>query len=90
MTAGNGNNSAKPSGAVAGDRLRSFIERVERLDEEKRALGEDIREVFSEAKGAGFDVPTMRTIIKLRKMDSNDRAERDALLDTYLHALGEA
>ena len=73
---------------VAGDRLRSFIERIERLEEEKRALGEDIKEVFSEAKSAGFDAKAMRQVIRIRKMDADDRDAQEALLDTYMGALG--
>ena len=75
-------------GGVAGERLKSFIERIERLEEEKRALSADIKEVYSEAKGAGFDVKTMREIVKIRRMDEDDLDEREALLDTYLRALG--
>jgi len=75
-------------GGVAGERLKSFIERIERLEEEKRALAEDIKEVFSEAKGVGFDVRTMRQVIKLRRMDQEDLDEQEALLDTYKRALG--
>ena len=70
------------TGGVAGERLRSFIERIERLEEEKAALAEDIREVYSEAKGTGFDVKIMRQIVRLRKLDSADRQEQEALLDT--------
>jgi uncharacterized protein (UPF0335 family) len=75
-------------GGVAGDRLKSFIERIERLEEEKKALAEDIKEVFSEAKGVGFDVKIMRQIIRIRRMDDDDRDEQEALLDTYLRAIG--
>jgi uncharacterized protein (UPF0335 family) len=75
-------------GGIAGERLKSFIERVERLEEEKKALAEDIKEVFAEAKGVGFDVKTMRQILKLRRMDKDDVDEQEALLDTYLRALG--
>lgn len=75
-------------GGIAGERLKSFIERIERLDEERRALVEDIKEVFSEAKGVGFNVKTMRQIIKLRRLDQDDRDEQEALLDTYKRALG--
>ena len=75
-------------GGIAGERLRSFIERIERLEEERRALGEDIKEVYSEAKSAGFDLPTMRQIVRIRKMDQDDRDEKQALLDTYMNALG--
>jgi|TARA_Y100001934_G_scaffold93303_1_gene115270 uncharacterized protein (UPF0335 family) len=76
------------TGGVAGERLKSFIERIERLEEEKAALTEDIREVYSEAKGSGFDVKIMRQIIRLRKMDTSDRQEQEAILDTYMSALG--
>ncbi|HXZ00917.1 MAG TPA: DUF2312 domain-containing protein [Stellaceae bacterium] len=75
-------------GGIAGERLKSFIERIERLEEEKRALAEDIKEVFSEAKGVGFDVKTMRQIIRLRRLDQDDLDEQEALLDTYKRALG--
>ncbi len=77
-------------GGIAAQRLRSFIERVERLEEEKAALAADIREVYAEAKGDGFDVKTMRQIVRLRKMESSDRAEQEALLDLYKTALGLA
>ncbi len=75
-------------GGVTGDQLRSLIERIERLEEEKAALAEDIREVFAEAKGNGFDVKIMRQIIRLRKMETGDRQELEALIDTYKAALG--
>jgi uncharacterized protein (UPF0335 family) len=70
------------------DRLRSFIERIERLTEEKKALMEDIKEVFAEAKGTGFDTKIMKVIIKLRAMDSNEIQEQDAMVDLYRAALG--
>jgi uncharacterized protein (UPF0335 family) len=76
------------AGGVAGDHLKSFIERIERLEEEKKALAEDIRDVYSEAKGSGFDVKVMRQIVKIRKMDKDDLDEQEALLETYLLALG--
>jgi uncharacterized protein (UPF0335 family) len=76
------------SGAVAGERLKSFVERIERLEEEKRALAEDIKEVYSEAKGVGFDVKTIRQLVRMRKMDEDDRDEQEALLDLYMRALG--
>ncbi len=75
-------------GGIAAKRLRSFIERIERLEEEKAALAADIREVYAEAKGDGFDAKTMRQIVRLRKLDSADRAEQQALLDLYKAALG--
>ena len=74
------------SGFAAGQ-LKSFVERVERLEEEKAALTADIREVYSEAKGSGFDPKVMRQVVRLRKMESADRAEQEALLETYMAAL---
>ena len=74
-------------GGIAADRLRSLIERIERLEEEKKALSGDIRDVFAEAKSAGFDVKIMRAILKLRKMNADDRDEQEFLLDTYRKAL---
>lgn len=68
--------------------LRSFIERVERLEEERAAINSDIREVYSEAKGQGFDTKTMRQVVRIRKMETADRQEQEALLDLYLTALG--
>ena len=76
------------TGGVAGERLRSFIERIERLEEEKAGLTADIREVYAEAKGTGFDSKVMRQIVRLRKMDSADRQEQEALLDVYRRAIG--
>lgn len=73
---------------ITADRLRSFIERVERLLEERKSIQGDIKDIFSEAKGVGYDVKTMRKVIALRAMDAADRAEQETLIDTYLHALG--
>jgi uncharacterized protein (UPF0335 family) len=73
---------------VGRDQLRSLIERIERLEEEKKAISEDIKEVYGEAKGTGFDVKAMRQIVRIRKLDASDRMEQEAILDTYLHALG--
>ncbi len=75
-------------GGIAGDQLRSLIERIERLEDEKAALAADIREVFAEAKGNGFDVKAIRQLVRLRKLDSADRQEQEAILDTYKAALG--
>ena len=75
-------------GGIAGERLRSFIERLERLDEEIKSLNSDKSEIYAEAKGVGFDTKIMREVIKLRKMDRDDRQERETLLDLYLQALG--
>ncbi len=76
------------AGGVAVDQLKSIIGRVEKLEEEKSGISADIRDVFAEAKGNGFDVKAIRTIIKMRKMDSSEREEQETILDTYLHALG--
>ncbi|HEV2185800.1 MAG TPA: DUF2312 domain-containing protein [Stellaceae bacterium] len=75
-------------GGIAGDRLKSFIERIERLEEERRALGADIKEVYAEAKGTGFDTKIMRQVIRLRRMDKDDLDEQESLLDVYKRALG--
>ena len=75
------------TGGIAADRLRSLIERIERLEEENKALPSDIRDIFAEAKSAGFDVKIMRAVIKLRKMNAADRDEQEFLLDTYKKAL---
>jgi len=75
-------------GGVAVERLKSFIERIERLEEEKRALSGDIKEVYAEAKGTGFEPKIMRQIIKIRKMDKEEVDEEESLLDLYKRALG--
>jgi uncharacterized protein (UPF0335 family) len=72
----------------AKDQLKAFIERVERLEEEKKAIADDIRDVYAEAKGTGFDVKALRAIVRLRKQDADERKEQEAILDTYKHALG--
>ena len=75
-------------GGIAADRLRSVIERVERLEEERKALGNDIKDIFSEAKSAGFDVKVIRAIIRIRKQEPADVEEQESLLDVYRRALG--
>jgi len=82
----------KPSdvAGVAGDRLRNFVERIERLNEEKEAIAADTKEVYAEAQGVGFDIKIMREIIKLRKMEDDDRAEMEEVLGVYKRALGMA
>ena len=75
-------------GGIAAERLRSFVERIERLEEEKAALSADVREVYGEAKAVGFDVKIMRQVIRLRKMDHSDRQEQEHLLDLYKRAVG--
>lgn len=76
------------SQTVAAGQLRAFIERIERLEEEKKTIADDIKEVFAEAKGTGFDTKAIRTIIRLRKKDQAERQEEDAILDLYMAALG--
>lgn len=78
------------AGAVARDQLRSYVERIERLEEEKKTISEDIKDVYGEAKAMGFDTKVLRKVIAIRKQDANDRLEQEAILDTYLHALGMA
>ena len=72
----------------AKDQLKSVIERVERLEEEKKTISDDIRDVYAEAKGNGFDVKALRTIVRLRKQDVNERREQETILETYMQALG--
>lgn len=83
-----GHNSGKRPGGVAADQLKSIIARVEKLEEEKAGIAADIRDVFTEAKGNGYDVKAIRTILKIRKQDESEREEAENILDTYKHALG--
>jgi uncharacterized protein (UPF0335 family) len=72
----------------AKDQLKAFVERVERLEEEKKAIADDVRDVYAEAKANGYDVKALRTVVRLRKQDVNERKEHEAVLETYMHALG--
>ena len=74
--------------ALDGGHLKAFIERIERLEEEKKAIADDIKEVYAEAKGTGYDVKIMRTVVSIRKQDHNKRREEEEILDLYLSALG--
>lgn len=74
--------------AIAKDQLRSFVERVERLEEDKAGITSDIKDVFTEAKGNGYDVKALRTIVRMRKQDAGERAEQDQILETYMQAMG--
>ena len=78
----------QPARRFAKDQLKAFVERVEKLEEEKKAIADDIRDVYAEAKGNGFDVKALRTIVRLRKQDANERAEAETILETYMQALG--
>lgn len=84
-----GHNSGK-GGPIAGDRLKSFVERIEKMEEERKAIGADIRDIYAEAKGVGYDVKTVRWVVQERRMDAAARAERDTLRDVYQHALDTA
>jgi uncharacterized protein (UPF0335 family) len=72
----------------AKDQLKAFVERIERLEEEKKTSSDDIRDVYAEAKGNGYDVKALRTIVRMRKQDVDERKEQEAVLETYMHALG--
>ena len=78
----------EPATKFAKDQLKAIIERIERLEEEKKTISDDIRDVYAEAKGNGFDVKALRTIVRLRKQDANERAEQETILETYMQALG--
>ncbi|MBW7965296.1 DUF2312 domain-containing protein [Bradyrhizobium sp. BR 10261] len=78
----------EPATAFAKDQLKSIIERIERLEEEKKAVSDDINDIYSEAKGNGYDVKALKTIVRMRKQDPNERAEAETILETYLQALG--
>ena len=77
-----------PATRFAKDHLKAFVERIERLEEEKKTIADDIRDVYAEAKGNGFDVKALRTIARLRKQDADERREQETILETYMHALG--
>jgi uncharacterized protein (UPF0335 family) len=78
----------KPSPNAIANQLKAVVERIERLEEEKKAIADDIRDVYAEAKGNGYDIKALRTIIRLRKQDKTERQEHEAILETYMHALG--
>lgn len=82
------NKKANGVNSIASGQLRSFTERIERLEEEKKTISDDIKEVYGEAKSMGYDAKVMRKVIAIRKLDQNDRMEQEAILDTYLIALG--
>ena len=74
--------------AIAKDQIKAIIERIERQEEEKKTISEDIRDIYAEAKGNGYDVKALRTIVRMRKQDANERQEAETILETYMHALG--
>ena len=75
-------------GSVAADELRLLVERIERLEEEKKGIADDVRDVYAEAKARGYDTKTMRMIVRLRKMETHQRQEMEAMIETYMQALG--
>ena len=81
-------NQEQPATRFAKDQLKAIIERIERLEEEKKATSDDIRDVYAEAKGNGFDIKALRSIVRLRKLDTDERREQQEVLETYMHALG--
>jgi uncharacterized protein (UPF0335 family) len=83
-----GNPSLSPSTSFAKDQLKSIIERIERCEEEKKTISDDIRDIYAEAKGNGFDVKALRTVVRMRKQDANERQEQETILETYMQALG--
>jgi uncharacterized protein (UPF0335 family) len=87
-TAVNGSRDEEATVSFGRDQLKAFIERIERLEEEKKALSDDIRDVYAEAKGNGYDVKALRAIIRMRKQDPDERAEAETILETYMQALG--
>jgi uncharacterized protein (UPF0335 family) len=82
------NTGIEPAPNVSKDQLRSIIERIERLEEEKKTITDDVRDVYVEAKGGGWDVKAIRTIVRMRKQDAHERQEQEAILETYMHAMG--
>jgi uncharacterized protein (UPF0335 family) len=92
MTASIGHNTGvvpdEPATKFAKEQLKAIIERIERQEEEKKTISEDIRDIYAEAKGNGYDVKALRTIVRLRKQDANERAEQETILETYMQALG--
>jgi uncharacterized protein (UPF0335 family) len=78
----------RPAVRFAKDQLKAFVERVERLEQEKKAISDDIRDIYAEAKANGFDVKALRVIVRLRKQDTDERREHEAIVETYMHALG--
>jgi uncharacterized protein (UPF0335 family) len=85
---GHNSEAEAPATRFAKEQLRSLIERIERLEEDKKTIADDIRDVYAEVKSQSFDVKAVRTIIRMRKQDANERQEQETILETYLHALG--
>ena len=78
----------EPAARLAKEHLKAFVERIERLEEEKKAISGDVREIYAEAKANGFDAKALREIVRLRKQDADERREHETIVETYMHALG--
>jgi len=85
---GHNSETESPVTQFSKDQLKALIERIERLEDEKATIASDIRDVYSEAKGNGYDVKALRTIVRMRKQDANERQEAETILETYMHAMG--
>lgn len=85
---GHNSEATEPVTKFAKDQLRAIIERIERLEEEKKNISDDVRDVYVEAKGNGYDVKALRTIVRMRKQDAHERQEQESILETYMHAMG--
>jgi len=88
MSAVEKDDSESPNTRFAKDQLKAFVERIERLEEEKKTISDDIRDVYAESKANGFDVKALRSVVRLRKQEPTERNEQQAILETYMHALG--
>jgi uncharacterized protein (UPF0335 family) len=84
----NSETNESPATKFSKDQLRAIIERIERLEEEKKTISDDIRDIYAEAKGNGYDVKALRTIVRMRKQNANERSEQETILKTYMHAMG--
>lgn len=82
------NAAGEPAFQATGSQLKAIVERIERLEEEKKGIADDISDIYAEAKGQGFDVKALRTIVRLRKQDADERREQETIVETYMHALG--
>jgi uncharacterized protein (UPF0335 family) len=85
---GHNSEAESPAARFSKDQLKAIIERIERMEEEKKTISDDIRDIYAEAKGGGYDVKALRTIVRMRKQDASERAEQETILETYMQALG--
>lgn len=85
---GHNTQTEAPATRFAKEQLRAIIERIERLEEEKKTIADDVRDIYAEAKGNGYEVKALRTIVRMRKQDADDRREQETILETYMQALG--